>query len=102
MLTDRCDTRKEIKMTKFRYLALAGILTLSAAVVPANAALIGNSLTANALTFNSLTFNALTFNALNFNALTSNALVANGLLQTGSALGDLNGVTIEAVSTVHH
>lgn len=97
MLTDGWDIRKEIKMAKFRYLALAGVLTVFGAVAPANAAL-----NFNALTFNALTNNSLSLNALIGNALTSNALVANGLLKTGSALGDLNGVTIEAVSTVHH
>ena len=35
--------------------------------------------------------------ALTFNALTTNALTTNGLTAAGSAIGDLNGVAVEAV-----
>jgi hypothetical protein len=38
-------------------------------------------------------FNGLTLNALNTNAITFNALAA-----TGTALADLDGVTVEAVT----
>ena len=41
---------------------------------------------------------ALTSNALTYNALTSNALTSNALDAPGSAVADLNGVTVEAVS----
>jgi hypothetical protein len=45
-----------------------------------------------------LTSNALTHNSLIGNALTHNSLIGNALVPTGSQLGELNGVAIEAVT----
>jgi hypothetical protein len=42
--------------------------------------------------------NALTNNALASNAITNNALTNNALAATGSAVADLNGVTVEAIA----
>jgi len=56
------------------------------------------ALTSNTLNLNALTFNALTFNALTSNAITVNALSFNALTRDGSALGELNGVAVEAVT----
>jgi ABC-type glycerol-3-phosphate transport system substrate-binding protein len=58
--------------------AAALCVVLAAAAAPAHAHLTSNSLTFNSLTFNSLTYNSLT--------------------PTGSQLGELNGVAVEAVT----
>jgi hypothetical protein len=70
-------------------------------------AIIGNALSGNALTSNALSTNALTNNALAGNALASNGILHNSLthnalsfnavVAVGSALGELNGVAVEAV-----
>jgi hypothetical protein len=75
-------------MSSYRSLALAGMFLLFGAAAPVHASLTSNSLTSNSLTSNSLTSNSLT----NY-AVTQNALVA-----TGSAIADLNGVSVEEVS----
>ncbi len=95
---------------KFPHVAAACVMSaaLLADVAPAGAfvtcnslsqnALSANSLAANALANNSLSINALSINALSINALTQNALALNAIALTGSSLGELNGVTVEAVS----
>ncbi|MGB9650157.1 MAG: hypothetical protein WCB44_34375 [Stellaceae bacterium] len=60
-------------------------------------AITSNALTSNALTSNALAGNALTSNALVANAFTSNSLSSNAVVAAGSALGQLNGVAVEAV-----
>jgi hypothetical protein len=47
---------------------------------------------------NSLMTNALVPNSLTHNALTHNSLIGNALVPTGSQLGELNGVAVEAVT----
>jgi hypothetical protein len=70
-------------MTLRRSLVLAGMFLLFGAALPVQASLTNNSLTSNSLTNNSLTSNA----------ITSNALVANG-----TAVAELNGVTVDEIS----
>lgn len=65
-------------------LVLAALLVC---VTPAGAAVQVNALTANALTGNSLIANA----------LAQTGVPANARITSGSALGDLNGVAVEAV-----
>jgi hypothetical protein len=94
-------------MSAPRFLTLTAIVVLLGLSAPAYAALTNNSLSQNALSFNALTANALTSNALTQNALTSNALTSNSLaansialdapVATGSAISDLNGVTVEGI-----
>jgi hypothetical protein len=82
-------------MTSYkRSLAIAAALAaaIGLAQTPARA-----SLSMNSLSTNSLSMNALTQNALIQNALTQNALDASG-----SPLGELNGVTVEAVTPDAH
>jgi hypothetical protein len=99
-------------MSAPRFLTLTAIVVLLGLSAPAYAALTNNSLSQNALSFNALTANALTSNALTQNALTQNALTSNALtsnslaansialdapVATGSAISDLNGVTVEGI-----
>jgi hypothetical protein len=90
---------KEIPvMSSFRIpMNLAAGAALMAAIgvagTPAHASITHNALTANGLTTNALTTNALNMNSLTFNALNTNALTAGG-----SAIDDLNGVAVEAVT----
>jgi hypothetical protein len=94
-------------MSAPRFLTLTAIVVLLGLSAPAYAALTNNSLSQNALSFNALAANALTSNALTQNALTSNALTSNSLaansialdapVATGSAISDLNGVTVEGI-----
>ncbi len=74
---------------KFPHVAAACVMSaaLLAEVAPAGAF----------VTCNSLSLNALTVNALAFNAIAVNSLAANALAPTGSSLGELNGVAVEAV-----
>jgi len=85
---------------KFPHVAAACVMSaaLLAGVAPAGAFVTCNSLSLNALSANSLAANALALNALALNALTQNALALNAIAPTGSSLGELNGVTVEAVS----
>jgi len=95
-------------MARLRHLTFAGALLLFGAAAPAHAVLTSNSLTSNALTNNALASNALSSNALSTNALSGNALAANALagnalaanalVTTGSAIADLNGVTVEGIT----
>ena len=75
---------------KFPHVAAACVMSsaLLAGVAPAGAAACSNALAANALTSNSVAANA----------LNSNALASNIFAPTGSSLGELNGVAVEAVS----
>jgi hypothetical protein len=66
-------------------LALGGLLAFAS---PAGAVLASNSLSVNALTSNALTSNA----------LTSNAVTNNAIAPSSSAIGDLNGVVVDAVT----
>jgi hypothetical protein len=68
---------------RFRRLVLLAVAPL------ALAALLGSPAPTGA----GVMFNGLTLNALNTNAITFNALAA-----TGTALADLDGVTVEAVT----
>ncbi len=79
---------------KLHHLVASSVMlaALLAGVAPARAALNFNS-----LSFNALSINALAGNALAGNALTYNAVTTNGVAPTGSALGELNGVAVEAV-----
>ena len=74
---------------KFPHVAAACVMSsaLLAGVAPAGAAACSNALAANALTSNSVAANA----------LNSNALASNIFAPTGSSLGELNGVVVEAV-----
>jgi len=47
--------------------------------------------------YNSLLFNALGYNSIVSNSLVGNVIIVNGLAPTGSRLGELNGVAVEAV-----
>ncbi len=89
---------------KFPHVAAACVMSaaLLADVAPASAFVTCNSLSQNALSANSLAANALannslSINALSINALTQNALALNAIAPTGSSLGELNGVAVEAV-----
>ncbi|HUZ91564.1 MAG TPA: hypothetical protein VMU78_06660 [Methylocella sp.] len=89
------------------------LVALLASILPAGAALVPNALNANgistngialnglasnALNANAMNPNSLTQNALNANAMVPTALIPNALAATGSGLGELNGVSIEAVT----
>jgi methionine-rich copper-binding protein CopC len=65
-------------MRSLRTLGITGTALLLAAVATAHA--------------------ALTSNSPGFNALTSNAGAFNALTTTGSAVADLNGVAVEAIT----
>ncbi len=73
--------------------------------MPADAAQTDNAVTQNAITNNAITNNAVTQNALAGNAVTQNAMNANAITTNGvaasgpgSALAELNGVTVEAAT----
>jgi hypothetical protein len=60
-------------------------------------ALVSNGLSTNALLSNALTNNGLSINSITHNSLTLNAITLNAIAATGSALGELNGIAVEAV-----
>ncbi len=70
-------------------LALTALVSLTA---PASA-----GIQINGVQINALAPNALGSNALSPNALGTNALGGNAVATTGSALDELDGVTVEAV-----
>ncbi len=102
------------KAMKFHHVVASTVMLAALAVgaAPAGASVTHNALTSNALTANSITHNALANNAITHNALannavtqhalannavTQNSLTFNGVAPTGSGLGELNCIAIEAV-----
>jgi hypothetical protein len=90
----------------FRYpigAAAAALVAIGVAGNPSYAiinhnALNPNALNGNAINYNAINHNVLTSNALGHNVVNANALNPNALTPVGSALDDLNGVAVEAVT----
>jgi hypothetical protein len=78
--------------------AAAALIAIGVAGNPAHAIINHNMLNPNALNGNAINHNVLTGNALSCNVVNANALNPNALTPAGSALDDLNGVAVEAVT----
>jgi hypothetical protein len=68
------------------------LVALLACITPAGAIYSWNGIALNGITLNGITLNGIALNGMQLNGVPANARIT-----TGSALGDLNGVAVEAV-----